>query len=421
MKIAIVNTRQSGGGAAIAASRLFEALKGKGIKVRFITAEGKGGDGVTVLSDSLMRRLRYKCAFLFERAGIWLGNKLSRRGLFEVSTARFGMRIANLKEVREADIIHLHWVNQGMLSVREIKRLAASGKQIVVTPHDMWYCTAICHHSFGCMRFTERCCDCRFLASPSDHDLAAKVWEQKEGMFGENTGIVALSEWIKGRIEASAITRGCKCRVIPNPIDCSIYNRNFDKGEVRRKYGILPEARVVIFGAAKLNDPIKGSGMLFNAIERCKYREDITLLLFGNIKDDDDFLERVPCRHVYAGSINDEKERAALYAASDVAAVPSHYETFGQVIAEAMACGTPVLAFDNGGQRDIIEHGKNGYLAAYPDINDLARGLEWLLDNCGEETGRYASESIAGRFSPESVADKHIAFYRELLENRITD
>lgn len=415
MKIAIINTKQGGGGAAIAAARLFAALRGKGVDVHFVVAEGKGGEGVTVLSDSFWRRLRYKSAFLLERIGIWRCNKLSRRGLFEVSTARYGLRISNLKAVREADIIHLHWVNQGLLSVKEIRRLVASGKRIVVTPHDMWYCTAICHHSYGCMRFTEMCRDCRFLASPSANDLASRVWKRKEGMFDNGVCMVALSEWIKERISASAITGGCKCRVIPNSIDCGIYHPGYDRTLVREKFGISPDRIVVIFGAAKLNDPIKGSGMLFEAIERCKYRDGMTLLLFGNIKDDDDFLRRIPCSCVYAGSIYDEGERAALYAAADIAAVPSHYETFGQVIAEAAACGTPALAFDNGGQSDIIEHKRNGYLAVYPDIDDLARGLEWLVENRSEEMRRYASESIAGRFSPESVAERHLDLYRELV------
>lgn len=416
MKIVIVNTKQGGGGAAIAASRLFAALKGKGADVHFVAAEGCGGEGVTVLSKSFFGRLRYKSAFLLERIGIWFCNKLSHRGLFEVSTARFGMSISNLKVIREADIIHLHWVNQGMLSIKEIKRLVASGKRIVVTPHDMWYCTAICHHSYGCMRFTDKCGECRFLASPSDNDLAARVWKRKEGMFGDNVCFVALSEWIKGRIAASAVTGGCRCRVIPNSIDCDIYRPGYDRIGTRDKYGIPTDGIVVIFGAAKLNDPIKGSGLLFEAIDRCKYKDVITLVLFGNIKNDDDFLKGISCRHVYVGSIHDESERAALYAASDIAAVPSHYETFGQVIAESMACGTPVLAFDNGGQSDIVEHMKNGYLAAYPDIDDLSRGLDWLVENCGEGMRQYSANSIAERFYPGLVAERHLELYRELLK-----
>lgn len=415
MKIVIVNTKQSGGGAAIAASRLFSALRDAGIDVHLVVAEGNGGDGVTVLSDSLAGRLRYRLAFLFERAGIWICNKLSRRGLFEVSTADRGMCISNLKVVKEADIVHLHWINQGMLSIKGIKRLVASGKRIVVTPHDMWYCTAICHHSYGCTRFTDKCGDCRFLASPSEHDLAARVWSRKRGMFDKNVRMVALSRWIRERISASAITGGCKCDIIPNSIDCNVYHTDYTRKEVREKYGIPQEGKVIIFGAAKLNDPIKGSGMLFEAVERCKYRDMVTLVLFGNIKNDTGFLERIPCRHVYVGCIYGDAEKAALYAAADIAAVPSHYETFGQVIAEAEACGTPALAFDNGGQSDIIEHKKNGYLAVYPDIDDLTRGLEWLVENGGEEMRRYASESIAGRFSPESVAKSHLNLYRDLL------
>ena len=92
-----------------------------------------------------------------------------------------------------------------------------------------------------------------------------------------------------------------------------------------------------------------------------------------------------------------------------------NYPVVNITIAEAAACGTPALAFDNGGQSDIIEHKRNGYLAVYPNIDDLARGLEWLVENRSEGMRRYASESIAGRFSPESVAERHLDLYRELV------
>lgn len=420
MKVVLVNTMQSGGGAAIAAMRLFGALKKAGTDTEFIAAAGKGGDGITVLSNGFTSKLRYKFNFVAERLIIWLNNRLSRRNLFAVSIANSGFDITRLKAVREADIIHLHWVNQGLMSVTGIKKLIALGKPVVITAHDMWYCTAICHHSYGCERFVSGCKECRFLAAPSENDLSAHVWRRKSGMFGDNVTFVALGGWIKEQIERSGLTRGVRTVTIPNSVEISVFSPSADRSEERRKRGIADSDKVIIFGAAKLNDPIKGAEILFEAISQSRYAEQTVLVLFGNIKDDDDFLNRIPCRYIYTGSIADQKEQAGWYAAADIAAIPSHYETLPQVMIEAQACGTPAVAFDSAGQKDIIEHKRNGYLARYPDIADLTVGIEWLFENTGEEMRNYTADSARLRFSPEYVAEEHIKLYKTLFK-RLND
>lgn len=138
MNVLLVNTSERTGGAAIAASRLMHALNRHGVNARMIVRQKRG------------------FPFYWERMVIWLHNRLSRRMLWYVDIANAGTDITLLPAFREADVIHLHWVNQGFLSLEVIDRILHSGKRIVWTMHDQWPYTAICHHSRDCRRFQTR-------------------------------------------------------------------------------------------------------------------------------------------------------------------------------------------------------------------------------------------------------------------------
>lgn len=414
MKVALINTKQSGGGAAIAASRLHKALLQQGVDATLVVAEGEGGESIDVLSKNLWGKIKYKLSFICERVGIWFSNRLSRKNLFAVSTALFGTDIASLKAVKEADIIHLHWVNQGMLSIKDIECLIATGKPIVITPHDMWYATAICHHAGECNRYSAECRECPQLQYPSKNDLSAKVWKKKANLYKSNVTFVAISNWILQRLNKSALTSANEKKVICNVMDTNIFSPH-SKDMCRLRFGILPDEKVLAFGAAKLNDPIKGADMLFKAIEESGQKDKLLLLLFGTIKNDDTFLQRIPCRYIYVGSVANKEMLSQLYSAADMAVVPSHYETLPFSIAEAMACGTPSVSFNNAGQTMLIDHKKNGYLAEYPSTQDFANGINWVLQNTDEKMRYCAREKIESIMSPQKVAIQHIELYKRLL------
>ena len=417
MKVALINTMQSGGGAAIAAQRLHKALCEQGVDATLVVAEGEGGECVEVLSKTLWGKIRYKTAFLFERLGIWLTNRFSRKNLFTVSTALFGTDITNLKAVKEADVIHLHWINQGMVSLKGLESLVATGKPIVITPHDMWYATAICHHAGECNRYTKECKNCPYLVTPSDNDLSAKVWKKKQNLYKHNVTFVAISNWMLQRLNRSALTSTNPKEVICNVMDTNTF-RPHSKDVSRQRLGILPTEKVLAFGAAKLNDPIKGADMLFKAIEESGEKENLLLLLFGAIKGDEEFLQRIPCRYIYVGEQLDKEQLAQLYSAADVVVVPSYYESLSLVIAEAMACGTPAVSFNNAGQTMLIDHKENGYLAEYPSTQDFANGINWLLQNSDEKMRESAMAKIERIMSPQEVATQHIELYKRLLNKK---
>ena len=117
--------------------------------------------------------------------------------------------------------------------------------------------------------------------------------------------------------------------------------------------------------------------------------------------------------------IADINRLAELYTIADITVVPSHYETFGQVIIESMACGTPVVSFDSSGQTDIISHREDGYLAAYKDTKDFAEGIKWLLSKADyREIAEKAMHKVKGHYSEEVVAHQYLNFYQRLLKYR---
>ena len=155
MKILIVNTSERAGGAAVAANRLMKALNNYGVKAKMLVRD-KDTDALTVSALPPSPRLRWN--FLWERLYIFFKTHFSRKHLFEIDIANTGSDITRLREFQEADIIHLHWINQGMLSLSGIQKILRSGKPVVWTMHDIWPATAICHLTLDCRSFTSKCC-----------------------------------------------------------------------------------------------------------------------------------------------------------------------------------------------------------------------------------------------------------------------
>jgi D-inositol-3-phosphate glycosyltransferase len=102
--------------------------------------------------------------------------------------------------------------------------------------------------------------------------------------------------------------------------------------------------------------------------------------------------------------------------------VPSHYESFGMVALEAMACGTPVIASDVGGLSVNIAPGFNGYLVPAGDAEALAAKLTLLLkyDALRGQLGWQASR-WAERYGWDTIADELLAVYDEALGHRYSD
>ncbi|MBR4191577.1 MAG: glycosyltransferase, partial [Prevotella sp.] len=176
MRVLIVNTSERTGGAAVAANRLMMALNNNGVKAKMLVRD-KESDSLTVVGLPKSPMLNWH--FLWERLVIFFHCRFSRKHLFEIDLANSGSDITKLREFQEADVIHLHWINQGMLSLSGIRKILKSGKPVVWTMHDIWPATAICHLTLNCRNFTTHCHNCRLLPGKgSSSDLSTSVWRK---------------------------------------------------------------------------------------------------------------------------------------------------------------------------------------------------------------------------------------------------
>ena len=164
MRVLIVNTSEKMGGAAVAARRLMEALNNHGVKTKMLVRD-KQTDSLTVVG--LQGKWRQQWCFLWERLVIFCHLRFCKKHLFEIDIANTGTDITRLPEFQEADVIHLHWINQGMLSLGGIRKILRSGKPVVWTMHDIWPATAICHLTLGCDLFKTCCHHCKYLQEGS--------------------------------------------------------------------------------------------------------------------------------------------------------------------------------------------------------------------------------------------------------------
>ena len=420
MKVLIINTSEKAGGAAVAASRLMETLINNGVKAKMLVLD-RETDRLTVVALPRSPWLRWN--FLWERLCIFLSSRLSRKHLFEIDIANTGSDITRLPEFQEADVIHLHWINQGMLSLKGIQKILRSGKAVVWTMHDIWPATAICHLTLGCRRFTSGCQHCKYLpGGGSANDLSASVWRRKQQMLSAGPiSFVACSRWLEGEAKASALLKGHQITNIPNPIDTRLFSPGSQQ-EARQALALPEERRLLLFICQRVTNKNKGMDYL---IEACRllaeqYPDMVQttgVVILGSHADE--VTDQLPFEAYPLGYLTDERRIAQVYRAADVFVLPSLSENLPNTIMEAMACGVPCIGFRVGGIPEEIDHQKNGYVAQYRDAADLARGIRWVLCEADHtELSQQAVRKVARNYSQSSVAVRYIEVYQEALAQK---
>lgn len=415
MNILLVSTAERSGGGAIAARRLLTALNSIGINAKMLVRD-KQTDLPCVIEIKKGKSDIWR--FVWERIVIWANNLFSKRNLFKVSIANTGYDITKFKEFQEADIIHLHWVNQGMISLKNIQQILDSGKPVVWTMHDMWECTAICHHAYTCDKFKTECMHCPFLRFPGEHDLANRIFHKKRKLLANKTiHVITVSRWLERLAKESALLKHCPIDTIPNTLSLSDFQM-MDKAECRKQLGLPLDKRIIIFGAARVDDPIKGFPMILDALSYLKthnqeFAKDLHLVTFGIFKQ---AKPHIPIEHTDIGWVKDNATLSMLYSASDALISASLYETFGQTLIEAQACGCLPISFGNSGQTDIIRHKENGYLAEYLSPASLSEGIIWTLTEGTAINRETVRTEVLNKYSAEVVASRYMDLYTRITE-----
>lgn len=411
VKVAIINRSDLRGGAAVFTYRLMQALRQEGVEATMLVCDSVGHDAHVV---DYAHPILDKYHFLAERLHIFCNNGFSRDNLFKVDTADWGRDLSTHPIVQDADVVILNWVNQGAMSLDSIARICRTGKPVVWTMHDMWNCTGICHHAYDCERFKQTCGACVYLASQSSTDLSHRVWRKKKALYAmPNLHFVSVSNWLADKCRQSSLLCDRSIEVIPNtmPVESFAYRRMPNED-----FDIAPDVKVIAMGAARLDDPVKGFDLLIDTMcyireQRPQLAEKLHLVLFGDIRDAS-LLSQLAVPYTHLGAISSERV-AGVMAHADVVLSTSLYESFGGTLIEGQAAGCVPVTFGNGGQTDIVDHLRTGYIAQYKSCEDMARGIEWAVN---APIGRaMLHNEVVQRFSPQVIARRYINYLTSLL------
>ena len=419
MKILIVSKSDTTGGAAIAAMRLKDALQANGQSVKMLVQEKKSIDEKVVSTGESANKKKWNFVlFLIERLYFYFFEK-SKAVRFAFSPAVAGEDISKNQLVKEADVIHIHWFNQGFLSLNGLNKLIKLKKPIVWTLHDMWAFTGGCHYSGDCENYKNNCGNCKFLKRPGNQDLSSLILKKKLKILqASNIQFVTCSNWLAQKAKESSLLSGFDIKSIPNPIDTGIFYPK-EKSVVRQKLGLPINKKLILFGSANIMDERKGVIYLLEALkkmdnEQPDLKNEIEIIMFG--KSDEAFLSKIPYKVNNLGLLQGESNIAEVYSAANVFVLPSLEDNLPNTIMESLACGTPVVAFNTGGIPEMIDHKLNGYLAEFKSVDDLLKGLEFVLQH---ENANFLSEKSLEKvklcYNQNLVQSHYLACYMDLV------
>ena len=268
------------------------------------------------------------------------------------------------------DIIHLHNIHGYYLNMEVLfDYLSSSGIPVVWTLHDCWAMTGHCVHfqDIGCEKWLKGCSNC-----PNKHgypasllkDRSKKNYLQKKELFtsARNLTVVSVCHWLDGVVGQSFLS-SAKREVIVNGIDLDIFTPRVHREEMRVQMGL--NSRFMILAVATGWNKTKGLDDILRLRELLSHQE--VLVVVG--------LTKRQIKNLPSGIIGIEKTEnvhrlADLYSMADVLINPTYQDTLPTVNMESLACGTPVVAYDTGGCKDIVDR-DTGYIVERGDLNSM--------------------------------------------------
>jgi len=406
------------GGASIAAYRQHRALIGAGVDSRMLVAFKESHDDTVELymrpQDNLKKTKRLVDRVRFDyrkRYRLRYDRVFNQAFSFPDSVMPF-----KWPEISShTDVVNIHMAS-GFLHLKKFIGSIPAEIPLVFTMHDMNAFTGGCHYSFECERFVSGCGNCPFLNSPSRNDLSSKISRIKkrayDGRPKEKIVFVGDSRWIEQQAKKSSLLSGMTTRVIHYGVDIDIF-KPIDKSLAKHALGIPPGVKTILFVSENINDPRKGFSLLVDAFGKMKQRDHVRLLSVG--RNPPTLIAGLPSIHF--GMIQNERFLSLIYNTADVFVAPSVYEAFGQTALEAQSCGVPVVAFDTGGLKDIVEHQKTGLLCDWKSVEGLAQAMDRLLneDRLRLDYGKNARLMTETGFSMEKNAREYMGLYHQLI------
>lgn len=417
MKVTFLNTMDTSGGAARAAFRLLCELRNQQVPARMLVQEKFSDHDFVVSPQNNITKATALLKTTVENIPKFLYTKRKKDRVFHSQWAPG--RINSKIKHENPDIVHLHWICRGFVNVATLARLTIP---VVWTLHDMWAFTGGCHHSETCEKYTDKCGRCPQLGSRYERDLSRWNWNQKKRLWSnKDFHIVTPSQWLADCAKNSSLFKNRKISVIPNGLDTNTF-KPFNKSIARDVFSLPKDKKLILFGAmGATTNELKGFHFLEQSLKIFNRREfagNMELVVFGTSKR----LKRLESNInvTVLGQFYDDILLALLYSACDVFVAPSIVENLPSTVMESMACGTPCVAFEIGGMPDMIKHKANGYLAAPFDVDDLASGIQWTVED--QDLWKRLSNNCIRKAQTEYdisfIAGQYMDLYDQLTHNK---
>lgn len=384
----------NGAGGYVAAHRIFLAVKDL-INVNFVVVENFYPDEKRIIVPNFFTSIFIS----FKNIIVIIFKKISFTKKYNpYSLSIFPSSYSNLINNSQVDLVHLNWVNNEMISILDISRIKVP---VLWTVHDLWPICGIFH------------LDNNHINSLLLRKLDSFVFNFKKRLFrNKKFYLVAPSNWMLNKIQNNTLFTNFSAVVIPNAVDVSFWKKKFKTKRKTTKF-------IIGFGAYNfLNDFNKGFDMFLETLKLLSaYHNSDSFIIytFGDKLSNE--ISDLGFEYLNLGFKLNELEMLDFFNSIDLFVMPSRSESFGQVAVESMACGCPVVGFDNSGLNDIIIHKKTGYLAKAFSTAKLVSGIIYFFSNpmLAGVVSDSCIEHVNNNFSFDIVGNKYLNLYNEIL------
>lgn len=411
MKVFILSLSDISGGAARAAYRIHNALRKSSINSIMHVVDAYSGDWT--VEAARMSKFAKTFSVLRDPLASLLQKLMRTDNSILHSPAILPSHWSSRLNKSDADVLHLHWINGEMMSVKNIGQLH---KPVVWTLHDMWaFCGA--EHYTEDFRWRDGYKSDNRPSYESGVDLNRWVWKRKCNAWKNNIHIVTPSHWLAECVKKSVIFRNWPVTVVHNAINTDVW-KPVDKLIGRKLLNLPSDVPLILFGAmGGSNDPRKGFDLLKQALKHLHGKvSNLQLVIFGQLEPHASEELGFPVH--YMGHLHDDLSLSILYSSSDILIIPSRQDNLPNTGVEALSCGTPVVAFDTCGLPDIVTHKKTGYLAKAFEPQDLSKGIQWVLNDRERHSNlcNNARKDAVARFSYPIIAKQYQQVYKTAIE-----
>lgn len=303
--------------------------------------------------------------------------------------------IRHLKQIAP-DVIHLHVLHSNCINLPMLlKFLGRSNIATVITLHDCWYFTGHCCYFIDsqCDKWKTGCGNCPDIRKWNSSwflDNSKYILKRKKELFSNisNLTVVGVSDWVTNFIPHSILKNAKNILRIYNWIDVDLF-RPYNTDKLRSSMGL--DGKFVVISVAQIWSKAKG---IDDIIAVARNNQEMLFLLVGHIENK----HELPNNVIALGVISKPQTLAEYYSMSDVFFTPSIRETFGLVTAEAMACGTPVIAYNATATPELVKVGC-GYVVEKHDLKRVSDKLHEIKtrgkDNYSHDCRSFVIETFS--------------------------